>query len=363
MGGKDQDIPLNGGTDGAVDDKLGKDTNGAGDTEENSVVVGLGETVVLEEDTGVGIDVGVGVLGLAVLGQDTGSNLVDLANQLEHGVLGHFRCRERSPLAIYHSLLPGRAQRNKLTESKGALGAVAGVGLAEDGVAVAGDDTAGVEGVPEVLLDVLVAEVVTDDLLHLGEPVEDFLVGQTVEGTSETVETGRERQEGGAESTSDQVGGVSADVATLVVGVDGQVQTEELDEVGVLAEAELVGEVERVVLVLLDSGDLAALEDVLVDAGGDGGELGDQVHRVLESVAPVLLLVDALGVGLGERRVALERSNGDGELGHRVQVAGAVVNQILDELGDLGTGSPVGGEVADLLLGGDLAGEEEPEET
>ena len=112
MGKTGQSIPLNGSTDGAVDDKLGKDTNGAGDTEENSVVVGLGETVVLEEDTGVGIDVGVGVLGLAVLGQDTRSNLVDLANQLEHGVLGHFRCRERGRLAIYHSLLPGRRGTN-----------------------------------------------------------------------------------------------------------------------------------------------------------------------------------------------------------------------------------------------------------
>jgi hypothetical protein len=51
---------------------LGKDTNGAGDTEEDGVVVLLNETVVLEEDTGVGIDVRPWVLGLSVLSQDTG---------------------------------------------------------------------------------------------------------------------------------------------------------------------------------------------------------------------------------------------------------------------------------------------------
>lgn len=34
------------------------------------------------------VDVGVRVLGLAVLSQDTRGNLVDLADELEHGVLG-----------------------------------------------------------------------------------------------------------------------------------------------------------------------------------------------------------------------------------------------------------------------------------
>lgn len=251
----------------------------------------------------------------------------------------------------------------ELTEAEGALGHVAGVGLAEDGVAVTGDDTARVEGVPEVLGDGLVAEVVTNLLLHDGEPVKDLLVGEAVEGTGETVKAGGEREEGRAQGRADEVGGVGRDVATLVVSVDGEVETHQLDEVLVLAEAELVGEVEAVVLVLLDGRDLAAAEDVLVDAGRDGGELSNEVHRVLESVAPVLLLVDTLGVRLGERRGLLERGDGDRELGHRVEVVGAVVDQLLNELGDGGPGGPVGGQVADLLLSGDLAGEEEPEET
>jgi len=45
-----------------------------------------------------------------------------------------------------------------------------------------------------------------------------------------------------------------------------------------------------------------------------------------------------------------------------VEVARAAVDELLNELGDIGAGGPLGGEVADLLLRGNLAGQEEPEE-
>jgi hypothetical protein len=88
-----------------------------------------------------------------VLGQDARSDLVNLADQLEHGVI------------------------RQLAESKLALGRVARVGLAKNGVTVSRNNATSVEGRPEIVLDGLVAEVVADDLLHLGEPVKDFLVG------------------------------------------------------------------------------------------------------------------------------------------------------------------------------------------
>jgi hypothetical protein len=330
---------LDGGTDGTVDDELGKNTEGTGHTEKNSVVVLLGEAVVLEEHTGVGVDVGVGVLGLAVLGKDTGGNLVDLADELEHGIVGQVLLGEL------------------------ALGDVTGVSLAEDGVAVTGNDLASLEGGPEVVLDGLVAEVVANSLLHLLEPDEDLLVGETVERTGKTVETSGQGEVGGGESGTDQVGGVGGNVTTLVVSVDGQVQTHQLNEVGVVGEAELVGQVVGVVLVLLDRGDLAVLVDVAEDLGGDGGETGNEVHRVLKGVLPVLGLVHALGVGLGELGLVLESSDGERELGHGVEVAGAAVDELLNELGDIGAGSPLSGQVADLLLGGNLAGKQEPEKT
>lgn len=52
-------------------------------------------------------------------------------------------------------------------------------GLAKDGVSVAGNDLATVEGLPDVLLNLLVGRVLADLLLHLGDPVEDLLVGET----------------------------------------------------------------------------------------------------------------------------------------------------------------------------------------
>lgn len=127
-----------------------------------------------------------------MLGQDTRGNVVDLAYELEHGVI------------------------RKLLESKLALGHVTGVSLPQDGVTITRDNTARVQGGPEVVLDGLVAEVVANSLLHLSEPVQDFLVGQSVERTSKTVQTSGEREHGGTESRSDQVSGVGRNVTTLL---------------------------------------------------------------------------------------------------------------------------------------------------
>jgi hypothetical protein len=131
----------------------------------------------------------------------------------------------------------------------------------------------------------------------------------------------------------------------------------------VVSEAELVGQVVAVVLVLLDRSDLAILVDVAVDLGGNGGQLSNEVHGILESVLPVLGLVHALSIGLGEVGLALKSSDGQRELSHGVQVAGAAVDQLLDELGHVGAGRPLGREIADLLLRGNLAGQEKPEKT
>jgi len=46
-----------------------------------------------------------------------------------------------------------------------------------------------------------------------------------------------------------------------------------------------------------------------------------------------------------------------------MQVVGAAVNNLFNELGDFGTGSPLSGEGADLGFRRDLASQEKPEET
>lgn len=45
--------PLNRSTDSTVNDELGKNTQSTGNTEEDCVVVGLGQAIVLEKDTRV----------------------------------------------------------------------------------------------------------------------------------------------------------------------------------------------------------------------------------------------------------------------------------------------------------------------
>lgn len=53
-------------TNCTVDNELRKDTNSSGNTEENSVVAGLSQTIVLQKNTGVCIHVRVRVLQAAV---------------------------------------------------------------------------------------------------------------------------------------------------------------------------------------------------------------------------------------------------------------------------------------------------------
>ena len=44
-----------------------------------------------------------------------------------------------------------------------------------------------------------------------------------------------------------------------------------------------------------------------------------------------------------------------------MHVIGAAVDELFDELGDIGAGGPFCGEVSDLLFAGNFAGKQEPE--
>lgn len=54
--------------------------------------------------------------------------------------------------------------------------------------------------------------------------------------------------------------------------------------------------------------------------------------------------------------------NSEGELGHGVKGVRASVDQLLNELGNLGSGSPLLTQTLDLLVGGYFSSEEQPEE-
>jgi hypothetical protein len=96
-----------------------------------------------------------------------------------------------------------------------ALGGVPGVGLAQDSVAVSGNDLSALEGRPDVLLDGFIRGVLANLGLHLAQPQEHLLVCEPVERPSETIERRREREEGIRESRADKFTGVRGDVAAL----------------------------------------------------------------------------------------------------------------------------------------------------
>lgn len=96
-----------------------------------------------------------------------------------------------------------------------------------------------------------------------------------------------------------------------MVGVDNEVQPHQVNKVLVLTKAELVCQVETIILILLHRSNLSIFEDVTVDLGSNGRELGDEVHGVLESITPVLLLANTLGVGLCKLGLVLKSSDGE----------------------------------------------------
>lgn len=81
-----------------------------------------------------------------------------------------------------------------------------GIGVSQDSVSVAWNDTSGGDDCINVVFDFLVRDFSALFLHEFEEPLEHFLVGKTVEGTSKTVNTGRVRKIGIRQGRSDQVG-------------------------------------------------------------------------------------------------------------------------------------------------------------
>lgn len=209
------------------------------------------QSVVLEEDTGVGINVGPWVLGLSLLGQDARDNLEDLGDELEEGVVG------------------------QVLEGKLTLRSVTGVSLTEDSVSESRDNTASVESLPDNLSESLVGDrLVSKLLLEIEGPGEHFLVGKSVEGSSKTVETSGEGEVRVGEGTSNKVSGVGRDVSSLVVTVDHEVETHEVIKLGLLLESELAGKVGSPVKAGVSGNELSVLVGVLVDGSCNSGQLG-----------------------------------------------------------------------------------------
>lgn len=114
----------------------------------------------------VGVHVGPWVLGLSSGQQDVGDDLVELVDQLDQALAGD------------------------VLEGELALACVARISLSQDGVAVTRDDTARGEDLTAVLGELLVGDVTVAQLvLEILQELQDFLVGKSVERSSETIHT------------------------------------------------------------------------------------------------------------------------------------------------------------------------------
>ncbi|KAH3661179.1 hypothetical protein OGAPHI_006586 [Ogataea philodendri] len=325
-------------TDTSVDDQLRKNTKRSSHTKQHGVERLLGESVVLQQHTRVRVDIWPWVLGLTVLGQHLWCNLVNVGNKLEQIVVWH----------VFQSEL--------------SLCSVSWVGLSQNGVSVTWNNTSGVQGLPEVFLNVLLGDVTLELLLHALEPLKHFLVGSSVQWAGQSVQSSSERQKWRRQSRSNQVGGVCTNVTTLVIRVDRQVQSHQLQELWVRAVAKQVSEVGTVVQSWVHRSNLAVFENVSVDASSNVWQLGQQFDGVLVGVFPVFFLVDTGSVSLGKLRLGLQSGDSNRELSHWVQSSWRSINELFHMLWQLGSGSKLLGE--SLGLGGswDLAGQQEPEQ-
>lgn len=252
--------PLGGDTLGSFDwvskssvpDQAGENTESARDTEENGVVLVLSESVVLKEDTTVGINVGPWVLGLSVLSKDWWSDFVDLRDELEEWVVGQVLLSEFT------------------------LACVARISLSKDSVSESRNDLARVEGIPQSLLYNFKGDVTFSELLLESQsPTKDFLVGESMKRTSETIHSRSEGEVRVGESATDEVSGVGTDVATFVIAVDNQVEAHQFVEV-LVVETKHAVEIGRPIVVNLTL-DSSVLVGVSVDSSGDLWETSDEV--------------------------------------------------------------------------------------
>ena len=100
--------------------------------------------------------------------------------------------------------------------------------------------------------------------------------------------------------------GTHRDVTALVIRVNGDVQSHQLDKLLIVTVSEQGREVGRVILVLVNGRELAISKDISEDPSGDTREFGNEVHGVFKGRFPVLSLVDTVRVGFGKGRVVVE---------------------------------------------------------
>jgi len=143
--------------------------------------------------------------------------------------------------------------------------------------------------------------------------------------------------------------------------VDNDIKSHELPE-GLVVESEHPGVVGTVVKSGVGLGDLVLVSiAVVVYNSSNVGHLGADVEGIFEGRLPVLALVDALAVCLGEVALRLASEDAHRELGHGVHRLGEALDEGHSLSGQLAALEEFFLELFELVLRGELPSEEEPE--
>lgn len=118
------------------------------------------------------VDIRPGVLGFTSLEEDIGSNLVNLTDELEQGVIRKMLQGEFSLGSVTRIL---KRKLDKGYESKDN----SAYGFTEDSVSVSRNDLSALQSRPNVLLNLFVGDIIADLGLHFPQPEEYFLVRKT----------------------------------------------------------------------------------------------------------------------------------------------------------------------------------------
>eukprot|EP00963_Diacronema_lutheri_P011688 scaffold1431_cov346-Pavlova_lutheri.AAC.33 len=300
----------------------------------------MGDPVVLQENSTVGVHVGPGVLHLACLLQDPGDHLVQLGYQLEHGII------------------------RQVLEGKLALAGVPRVGLPQHGMSISWYHLPRLERLPREVLNLFLGRI--HPKLHLDalQPSKHLLVRQTVQGAGQAIQARREGEVGVAQGAPDQVACMGADVPSFMIRMDGLIQAHEFPGllVFVTHHARVIG---CPVQGGIWSGAHRGLSAVVapVDVSSDFRQLRNEVHGIFVHVFPVLGLVLTVQVRPRKTGAGLQGHDRSGKLRHGMCIPWESLQDGEDVMGNSAPLEEFLAEPIDLLFGGDFAGHEQPHES
>mmetsp|Transcript_12423 Transcript_12423/g.20598 ORF Transcript_12423/g.20598 Transcript_12423/m.20598 type:complete len:259 (+) Transcript_12423:629-1405(+) len=153
---------------------------------------------------------------------------------------------------------------------------------------------------------------------------------------------------------------MSRSISSLVIGMDAQVETHEFIETWIIVTKH-AAEISRIIQGGI-LGDDTVVVNIAVDNGGNFRELGNDIENILQGMDVVLRLGDTVGVGLGKLGFRLTGVKTNGELSHWVHVFGKGVEDGHDVGWKCRSGVKLDGQGISLFLGGDLRGEQEPQQ-